>query len=407
MRTLLLATLVIVLTGGGVRAQAMYMPPQAELPAYAPPDLEAYVPDAYALLPLTPWWGSADYLLWFFKDAPLSTPLVSSVPLGGIGGPALGPSVVLGGQDLQLRPQSGGRFTLGRWFGDEPVFGFEGSFLFTANQTTSRAVTSNGELGSPTLVIPFYDPTLPGEVSTPISIPGAYAGRATLTDTTRLLGWELTGVTNLASAASYSLSLLTGFRSLQLNEDLAFDTSSPSIVPPLDVFRTTDEFHTRNDFYGGQVGLRGEYIWGLVRLGGSAKVALGNMHQKVGANGMLLTNDFDGFGVVQEFHGGYFVQSSNIGQRSINRFAAIPEINVNLGFVLTRWARLRVGYSFLYVTSVARPGDQIDRTINPSQSPAISGNPSGALVGPARPALDLSSTNFWAQGLNVGLDISY
>ncbi len=74
---------------------------------------------------------------------------------------------------------------------------------------------------------------------------------------------------------------------------------------------------------------------------------------------------------------------------------------------MSPWASFVVGYSFLYVSSVARPGDQIDRVINPNTSPAIGSNFSGAVSSPPHPALNVQSSDFWAQGLNFGLEFRW
>ena len=50
---------------------------------------------------------------------------------------------------------------------------------------------------------------------------------------------------------------------------------------------------------------------------------------------------------------------------------------------------------------VLRPGDQIDRTINPTQAAG------GVLVGPPRPAPLFNTTDFWAHGVNAGLELSF
>ena len=105
--------------------------------------------------------------------------------------------------------------------------------------------------------------------------------------------------------------------------------------------------------------------------------------------------------------GAYFSQPTNIGSQSSNQFAVIPEVNVNFGIKLSPWASVIVGYSFLYVSSVARPGDQIDRVINPTQAPAIGGIPGAALVGPARPTLIVHDTDLWLQGLNLALELRF
>jgi hypothetical protein len=59
------------------------------------------------------------------------------------------------------------------------------------------------------------------------------------------------------------------------------------------------------------------------------------------------------------------------------------------------------------VNKVARPGNQIDRVINPTGRPAITGEPPAPLTGPARPAFKFNNSDFWAQGLNVGLSFSF
>jgi hypothetical protein len=71
--------------------------------------------------------------------------------------------------------------------------------------------------------------------------------------------------------------------------------------------------------------------------------------------------------------------------------------------------RAFIGYSFLYATSVARPGNQIDPLINPNQSEALlkSISPTGLGSGPFVPTRVVQSSTFWAQGVNVGLELRY
>jgi len=97
---------------------------------------------------------------------------------------------------------------------------------------------------------------------------------------------------------------------------------------------------------------------------------------------------------------GLFVQGTNSGIRSRNRFAFIPEVNCNLGYRVSDQTSLTIGYSFLYLNDVVVAGGQIDRTVNLSQNP-------GPIVGPARPAPLLNSTDYWVQGLSLGMDYRY
>ncbi len=59
----------------------------------------------------------------------------------------------------------------------------------------------------------------------------------------------------------------------------------------------------------------------------------------------------------------------------------------------------------LWISTVARAGEQIDPVINVSQFPIRSGD--GPLAGRARPAPKFHGTDFWAQGLNFGLELRY
>ena len=96
-----------------------------------------------------------------------------------------------------------------------------------------------------------------------------------------------------------------------------------------------------------------------------------------------------------------------IGERSRDVFAVVPEGSVTLGLQLTPWAALTVGYTFLYASDVVRPGDQIDRGINPTQNPSFTGAVPAPLVGPARPAFRFHGADVWAQGLTVGVTLQY
>ncbi len=71
---------------------------------------------------------------------------------------------------------------------------------------------------------------------------------------------------------------------------------------------------------------------------------------------------------------------------------------------MTDSVRIYVGYTLLYWSNVVRPVDQIDFGINPTQLPTAAGP--GTLVGPARPAFNFHETDFWAQGVNLGVMFS-
>jgi hypothetical protein len=64
-----------------------------------------------------------------------------------------------------------------------------------------------------------------------------------------------------------------------------------------------------------------------------------------------------------------------------------------------------VGYSFLYLSSVVRPGDQIDRVLNVTRIPNFV--PGAVPSGPLRPMPLIHDTDFWAQGINFGVEFRF
>ena len=133
------------------------------------------------------------------------------------------------------------------------------------------------------------------------------------------------------------------------------------------------------------------------------KIALGQMHQAADVDGA--TDVLNPDGSMTFFRGGLYALRSNIGRHRRNELAFIPEVGLNVGIQLTRHLKLFVGYSFLWISTVARAGEQIDPVINVSQFPIRSGD--GQLAGRARPAPKFHGTDFWAQGLNFGLELKY
>ncbi|MEI8380327.1 MAG: BBP7 family outer membrane beta-barrel protein [Planctomycetota bacterium] len=117
-------------------------------------------------------------------------------------------------------------------------------------------------------------------------------------------------------------------------------------------------------------------------------------------NGSTVFTSSTGTSVTQ--NGGLLALPTNIGSYSRDQFSVVPEVGLNVGRQLTDNVRVYVGYTLIYWSSVVRPGDQIDPVINPTQLPTPTGP--GTLVGPARPAFAFHDTDFWAQGINFGLE---
>ena len=337
----------------------------------------------------------AEALLWWFKGNP-APPLVSNGLLGNHD-----QHLVLGGQDIDANPHPGFRLTAA--YAVTPSWGVEGTFFYVPPRSSRTSVSSSGRVGSTDLSIPFIDALTGRESDTPLSVAGRHAGSATEEFRDSLLGVELNATMRAPTVGPLRLEGLAGLRYLRLRETYTFSTDSPDIPPrPPDVFQTRDEFDTTNDFFGVQVGARGRARWGAFFADGLVKIALGAMVQSLDIAGQLVTNDFNRLGPPQTFAGGYFALPSNIGERTRTVFAVVPEAGLTLGYQVTQQLSVFAGYTFLYVSNVLRAPDQVDRRINPSQAPAITGKLPD-LSGPAEPSRRFNGSDFWAQGLNVGL----
>jgi len=343
----------------------------------------------------------AEALVWWLRDSPAPVPLVTNRIVG-----LPDTQTYLGGQDLSTGATAGLRLTAGYALSDRSSI--EGNFFFLPSRSTSRSVSSSGASGSTNLIVPYLDANTDSENGTEISYAPIYSGTAQEELSISLLGAEVNGAWALSAAAPWTVDVLGGFRYLRLKEDYTFTTSSPYIPPyPPGVWETNDKFSTTNNFYGLQAGLRARYDQGAFFGSGVVKVALGAMVQDVDISGSLVTDDFTTNGSTQTFQGGYFALPTNIGSRSRTAFSVVPEIGFNVGYRFTPTASLFLGYSFLYASNVVRPGNQIDRTINTTQSTAYTETPTVRLQGPARPSSSFNESNFWAQGINVGLAVRF
>jgi hypothetical protein len=363
-------------------------------------------------------WATAEYLLWWLKDAPLPAPLVTTgTPDLVNGGGVLGrPSTVIlfGGSPIQEPAQSGARVAAGYWLDEEHIFGIEGVFFFLAERSIANFQASSNLTGTPVLTSPVIDTMTQSESGSLISFPGAFAGAVAVTATSELWGAEANVASNLMQDDSWTVDVLSGFRYLQLHEDLTISRQR-TVLPAgedrflgLPVFAgnsigIVDEFNMRNRFYGWQVGAKAEYRYNRLSVDAYGKVALGGNSQTADIVGT--TTLFPPAGTPSVAHGGLLALQPGIGHFTQNKFTMVPEFGVTAGWQVTGSLRAFVGYTFLYADEVARPGEQINRNVNPVNLPT---SKFFALPNELpQPSFNFNTTNFWAQGFNVGVAFAY
>jgi len=351
-------------------------------------------------------YGSVEYLQWWFRRRPLPVLLTTGnfndpVP-GGLGQPG---TRILNGQVFEdENGHPGGRLTLGYWLDCARTVSVEGSF-FLLEQRSNRASFGAPAAAPQVLARPFVNAITGAEDADPVALPGVMGGSISFSQPARLFGGEI----NLCLDAPPSIfcfssfSLLLGARYLALDEKLV-EQESLIDLPGLGIqgnqFGMVENFTTFNRFYGGQIGGRVDTRFGPLVFQTTAKVAVGVNREEVNISAFSRVIEPTGV-ITTATDRGLFVQPSNAGRRHNDQFAAVPEVALNAIYEFNDYFRLNLGYTFLYATNVIRPGNQIDRVVNIQALQPI------GQVGPNRPLLTFRDSDFWAQGLTVGLEFSY
>ena len=363
--------------------------------------------------PAPTWWVSGGGLLWSVKSASLPPTLTTFAPgspsaATGFGG-ALGipGTVVLSPDHLNYGPFGGGRFTLGHWLESDPRFGLEAGGFFLGTNSSGFSQMSDGSVP---LRVPFSN--VPpgagfplGSSSFVLADSAFAAGGQVIRSSLQFWGIEGNGLYRAYGRPGFSVSVIAGLRYLDLREGLSIASTENLLPLGSASFTGTDNFSTRNQFFGAQLGVKAEQQFGQFDGSVVAKVALGDNYQTVSINGNSVVSG-TGFGITPGTTlGGIFTQATNIGQQTRNQFAVVPEAQLQLGYTISSGIRIFVGYDVIYLSNVVRPGDQIDTTLNLTGNPTLS--PGSTLTGAVRPEPLFKRSSFWAQGVKFGASYQF
>lgn len=421
-------------------------PPVATAPASVYADASAPCVGCDAACPGIPgaigntFYGFAEYILYKIQDEPLPpTQLTIPFTVSGLASfnSALqfadGPTIDLGGR-------SGGRFTVGAWLIPDQVLGIEATYFqlerrqdnFAAAQvsnlplslTVTQNITMVAAMATTIQQVPL-NVTLPAELT--VRAVGA-------TGPANFWGTEINARSTQCIFGGVVFDVLAGFRFLTLDEDFtltenirlqvanAINLAGPGPIPPnplppipqpvtglreLTNITTRDSVSTHNNFWAAQAG--GSFNWWLgerLTFNGWGKIAAGAMIQQVNIAGSTTStsNPTGTAAVTNTQAGGLLTPLSGPISTSRTRYAVMPEFNIGFGWQFTRHIRGTIGYNFLYLSTVARPGDQIgfassSTTIN------VAGQPTTTVVN--SPSFRYMDTDIWAQGLTAGVEVRY
>jgi len=346
----------------------------------------------------------ADYLQWWVKnDRTPSLATTGSEQGGGVIG-APGTVSLFGPGAVDLSQRSGARLRAAIFFDPEESTGLEGGVFFLGDQSTGITANSNS---LPVLSRPVFLVNNNQENVENVAFPNFSTGTLEVDAVSRLWGADANFVMNLTKSQDRTLNAYVGYRYLNLQESIRiqeFITAGPDNPDPIGTqIALRDKFSTTNQFNGGQIGLRMIQNWNRFSLDARAGVALGFNRQTLSVEGRTIRNQ-PGM-PTETFDGGLLALRSNIGRTTRGNFSVVPDFSLNLGYQITPSLRGYVGYSFLYWTNVARPGAQIDRSIDLALVPNA---PAGVMsTGQNRPSPLFDQNDFWAHGVNLGIEWSW
>jgi hypothetical protein len=336
-----------------------------------------------------------EFILWWLREGRVP-PLLTTSSAGSAG--ILGrpdTHVLYGDQRLETRHGdrfNGTRFGLGYWLNDEHALGVEVSAFFLERDSTHFKAVSDG---SQVLARPFLDAVTGSPASEVIAGPspfglrnGGFVGYSRV----EFFGEEGNVVTPLLAGDAGRLELLAGLHFLQMRDRVDLTATGHPLASPSTLLGLTDHFRVEDDFYGAQVGLRGAWVCDRWRLSLTGEVAPGGSVATVRAFG---DRTFQTPRVMRVTPFGLAVQPSNAGRFTHAEFAVVSQACLNVEYRLNQRVRVFTGYTFLWWANALRAGDQIDLVVNRSQT------------GASRPALPYHTDDFWAQGFNAGLELTW
>jgi hypothetical protein len=362
-------------------------------------------------------WVDAEYLLWATSAVGLPA-LATASPagtdpgdVGVLGAPDT--RIAFGNGEADGPMRSGGRITAGYWWEPSQQRGIEAGWFGLTNATESTRLATEG--GSPWLARPYRDATDGLQAAVVVPPPGTIPDDVSLLEqtivarqTAAFSGVDVLYRHAIASERFHRRYLVGGWRffmledKLTVSQEAVISTGSPGGLPT-ETLSASDSFRSLSLFNGAEFGLVERWWRGRTSLEVVGRVALGGSTISTTIDGGTVVSETTGEGTVvtDSFDGGLLALPTNIGYDKQSLFAAAGEFGIAADYALWSQCRLSLGYTLIWLTTVGRAADQVDSTINPSQ---LGG---GSLDGPADPSFRLRTSDFWAQGVTIGLEYQF
>ncbi len=373
------------------------------------------------------WWVNAEYLHWWIKGMKNTPPLITTSNFSDGGRvDATSTRILFPTNTLFRTPGFGGRVRFGHWWNTEHTEGIVGDLVALNGPDERFSITSNG---SPLIARPFFDTATASqnaEIVATTDVPSRSGGVAVEANSDLYTAgiawrWQL-GALRPARArpcrnmpASFQflpsgdirLDFTCGYRYARLQERLSIyeDVTIPSRSTRFDV---EDHFRTTNDFNGAEIGLNYMHHHCRWSFALQPRIAFGSVRQRTRIDGSTRATTSGGTPIIES--GGLLALSgTNIGTFTRDEFSILPQVDARFGYRIKDRLTLTLGYSLVYWMRVARPGEQIDFSVNPNYLPSSNPfDPSPPTPsGPRDPRPLFADAAFWAQGLNLGLEYRF
>ncbi len=361
-----------------------------------------------------------EYLLWGTKGMRVPALVttgdaaVTDPPAGVINEDGSIPSnttVLFGNDDIHDQARSGGRIIFGTFLGPCRNWAIEGEYFGLGDETTDFRAASDG---SQFIGIPYFEEAENGLPAIFFVTPGGTAasspGSIDVTASTQFQGSGVRVLHNVCFADGCGTScwdgcpvtvgkridLIVGYRFYRLDDSLHI--REEHLIQTVERVGF-DLFDSKNEFHGIDLGTQMQFRKGCWSLDLLSKVAIGSTHSVVTIDGFA-TQD----GQEQTPRGSILAQTTNIGIHESDEFTMVPELGIGLGYQINPCWRMTAGYSLIYWCSVQRAGDQIDQHLNSQLWPPREAQGVEAGFWPQFPGV---GSDFWAQGLNLGLEATW
>lgn len=343
--------------------------------------------DAVCWSPLCgmPYWASVEFLTWWASNPEFPT-LVTTSPNGGV----LPGATALFGGSIDQGPRPGGRFDAGLWCDQRKCLG-AGVSVFALGTSEYSFATDSSQFSL--IARPYFD-SAPGQnvqdafiVANGTATPGAIQ----ITGSSDIMGGDVYLRRLISRGCRGQLDLLVGYQAARIEEDITiFSTTGTQ------AFEVTDYFATNNEYHAAFFGLDGQWQYDSCwSVRGVARFCFGNMQQEVDIRGMTNGNPPNS---------GLLAQSAtNAGLHTQDEFSYMQDLGIMVGYQTSCGLKLTFGYSLLYWSSVVRPGEEMDTSVDGRLLP-----PQPVIEPPAvHPAFNFNPTSFFVQGMNFGAEFSY